>query len=63
MSFAFTRINIARNVKTRVFTDPDQYDTEINSARGMHFKKTTQRSRYSPPKDEASILSTIFAPL
>jgi hypothetical protein len=57
MSFALTfMIPPTRNVKTRVFTDPDQYDTEINSARGMHFKKTTQRSRYSPPMDEASHL-------
>jgi hypothetical protein len=60
MSFALTRINIARNVKTRVFTDPDQYDTEINAARGMHLKKTTQRSRYSPPMDEASHLIDNF---
>jgi hypothetical protein len=60
MSFTLTRINIARNVKTRVFTDPDQYDTEINAARGMHLKKTTQRSRYSPPMDEASHLIDNF---
>ena len=57
MSFALTfMIPPTRNVRTRVFTDPEQYDTEINAARGMHFKKTTQRSRYSPPMDEASHL-------
>jgi hypothetical protein len=49
MSFALTRINIARNVKTRVFTDPEQYDTEINAARGFSKSSTTRRR---PPMTE-----------
>ena len=36
MSFSLaTRVTPVRNVKTRVFTDPTQYDTEINAARGF----------------------------
>ena len=32
-----------RNVRTRVFTDPEQYDTEINAARGFSKSSTTRR--------------------
>jgi hypothetical protein len=35
MSFSLTRVTPVRTVKTRVFTDPTQYDTEINAARGF----------------------------
>tara|TARA_B110000483_G_scaffold121004_1_gene146048 strand:- start:413 stop:1174 length:762 start_codon:yes stop_codon:yes gene_type:complete len=36
MSFSLAaRVTPVRNVKTRVFTDPTQYDTEINAARGF----------------------------
>ena len=35
-----------RNVRTRVFTDPEQYDTEVNAARGFN-KPLTTRAR--PP--------------
>lgn len=45
MSFSLARINLTRNVKTRVFNDPAQYDTEINAARG--FSKPTKSSRVS----------------
>ena len=44
MSFALTFvIPHTRNVKTRVFTDPEQYDTEINAARGFSKSSTTRR--------------------
>ena len=43
MSFALTFvIPPTRNVKTRVFTDPAQYDTEVNSARGFSKPLTTR---------------------
>lgn len=45
MSFSLARINLTRNVKTRVFNDPAQYDTEVNTARG--FSKPTKSSRVS----------------
>ena len=45
MSFSLARINLTRNVKTRVFNDPAQYDTEVNAARG--FSKPTKSSRVS----------------
>ena len=41
MSLSITPFRIARNVRTRVFVDPEQYDTEINTARGLHFSKIT----------------------
>ena len=44
MSFSLTRLNFARNVKTRVFTDPTQYDTEINAARGLNRKPIRSKS-------------------
>ena len=37
-----------RNVRTRVFTDPAQYDVEINAARGFKFPtaaKTKSKSK------------------
>ncbi len=37
-----------RNIKTRAFTDPAQYDTEINSARGFKspiVSKTKSKSK------------------
>ena len=44
MSFALTfMIPPTRNVRTRVFTDPEQYDTEINAARGFSKSSTTRR--------------------
>ena len=44
MSFALTfMIPPTRNVRTRVFTDPEQYDTEINAARGFSKSPTTRR--------------------
>ncbi len=47
MSFALTfSVPTTRNVKTRVFTDPAQYDIEINAARGFS-KPLTTRAR--PP--------------
>ena len=50
MSFALTfMIPPTRNVRTRVFTDPEQYDTEINAARGFN-KPLTTRAR--PPMTE-----------
>ena len=50
MSFALTFvIPPTRNVRTRVFTDPEQYDTEINAARGFN-KPLTTRAR--PPMTE-----------
>ena len=43
MSFALTfMIPPTRNVKTRVFTDPAQYDTEVNAARGFSKPLTTR---------------------
>ena len=45
MSFSLARINLIRNVKTRVFNDPAQYDTEVNAARG--FSKPIKSSRVS----------------
>jgi len=43
MSFALTFvIPTTRNVKTRVFTDPAQYDTEVNAARGFNKPLTTR---------------------
>ena len=45
MSFSLARINLTRNVKTRVFNDPAQYDTEVNAARG--FSKPAKSSRVS----------------
>lgn len=45
MSFALTFvIPPTRNVKARVFTDPSQYDTEVNAARGFS-KPLTTRAR------------------
>ena len=45
MSFALTFvIPTTRNVKTRVFTDPAQYDAEVNAARGFS-KPLTTRAR------------------
>ena len=50
MSFALTfMIPPTRNVRTRVFTDPEQYDTEINAARGFSKSSTTRRR---PPMTE-----------
>ena len=50
MSFALTFvIPPTRNVRTRVFTDPEQYDTEINAARGFSKSSTTRRR---PPMTE-----------
>ena len=50
MSLALTFvIPPTRNVRTRVFTDPEQYDTEINAARGFN-KPLTTRAR--PPMTE-----------
>jgi hypothetical protein len=50
MSFALTFVTpTTRNVKTRVFTDPAQYDTEVNAARGFN-KPLTTRAR--PPMTE-----------
>jgi hypothetical protein len=44
MSFALTFVTpTTRNVKTRVFTDPAQYDTEVNAARGFSKSSTTRR--------------------
>ena len=40
MSLAITPFRITRNVRTKVFADPDQYDTEINAARGIRFPRT-----------------------
>jgi hypothetical protein len=40
---------LTRNVKTRVFADPAQYDTEINAARGFS-KPLTTRAR--PPMSQ-----------
>ena len=40
MSLAITPIRITRNIRTKVFADPDQYDTEINAARGARFPRT-----------------------
>ena len=45
MSFSLARINLTRNVKTRVFNDPAQYDIEVNAARG--FSKPTKSSHVS----------------
>lgn len=86
MSLAITPFRITRNIRTKAIVDPEQYDTEINAARGMDFRTKTkpmtthipsqvtrstdglmydpaqydpdanQRSRYSPPMDEASHL-------
>ena len=50
MSLALTFvIPPTRNVRTRVFTDPEQYDTEINAARGFSKSSTTRRR---PPMTE-----------
>ena len=35
MSLAIKPLHISRNIRTRVATDPAQYDTEINAARGF----------------------------
>ena len=44
MSFGLTSfVPRTRIVKTRAFTDPVQYDTEINAARGFSKSSTTRR--------------------
>ena len=48
MSFSLTRLNFSRNIRTRVFTDPTQYDTEINAARG--FSKPSVTTSVAPVK-------------
>jgi hypothetical protein len=53
MSFSVTCINLTRNVKTRVFYDPAQYDTEINAARG--FTKPVRSSRVSLSQPTAQL--------
>ena len=64
-----TRVH--RNVKIRAICDPDQYDTEINSARGFSHQKirmkpvTQQRSnamfydpdQYDPEANQRSVLN------
>ena len=48
MSLALTfTIPFVRNVRTRVFTDPVQYDVEINAARGFKFPKETKNKTKS----------------
>lgn len=46
-----------RNVRTRVFTDPAQYDVEINAARGFKFhtpiKTRTKTNTKETPTDPA----------
>ncbi len=46
LTLTFT-IPVVRNVRTRVFTDPVQYDVEINAARGFKFPKETKNKTKS----------------
>ena len=53
MSLALTFIipQPMRSVRTRVFTDPAQYDVEINAARGFKFHtpiKTRTKTKETP---------------
>ena len=52
MSLALTFIipQPMRSVRTRVFTDPAQYDIEINTARGFKFPTLTKSKSKSKSK-------------
>ena len=55
MSLALTfMIPPTRNVKTRVFTDPTQYDTEVNAARGFS-KPSIRKSKHQTSTFEARV--------
>ena len=41
MSLSITPFRITRNIRTKVFVDPDQYDKENNTGRGLHLSKIT----------------------
>jgi len=43
-------VSIHRNVKTRAIFDPDQYDTEINSARGFSHQKIRVKHTEERPR-------------
>ena len=45
MSLSITPIRITRNLRTKVFVDPEQDDTEINAARAARFPRVTKSSR------------------
>lgn len=52
LTLTFT-IPTIRNIKTRAFTDPSQYDTEINSARG--FKSPIASKTKSKSKSKSKV--------
>jgi len=58
MSFALTFvIPPTRNVKARVFMDPAQYDTEVNSARGFNKPLTRARTPMTQVMEDFSDLN------
>lgn len=55
LTLTFT-IPTIRNIKTRAFTDPAQYDTEINSARGFKSPITSKTKSKSKVRVENGII-------
>ena len=51
MSLAITPFRITRNIRTKAIVDPEQYDTEINAARGLHTHTPTRKTHRVTKED------------